>query len=76
MYDDVVLLKLAQADPALRVTGRPIQPRPFAIAARKGDAELIRWVNGWLARMRRMAAMASCGTGTSGRSHRAWSEAE
>ncbi len=53
VYDDVVLLKLAQADPALRVTGRPIRPRPFAIAARKGDAELIRWVNGWLAKMRR-----------------------
>jgi ABC-type amino acid transport substrate-binding protein len=53
VYDDVVLLRLAQLDSALRVTGRPIRPRPFAVAARKGDAELIRWVNGWLAKMRR-----------------------
>jgi ABC-type amino acid transport substrate-binding protein len=53
VYDDVVLLELAQRDPALRVIGRPIQPRPFAVAARKGDVELIRWVNGWLAKMRR-----------------------
>lgn len=53
VYDDVVLLGLAQRDPAFRVAGQPIGPRPYAIAARKGDAELIRWVNGWLAKMRR-----------------------
>lgn len=53
VYDDVVLLELAQRDPALRVTGPPIAPRPYVIAARKGDTELIRWVNGWLAKMRR-----------------------
>jgi polar amino acid transport system substrate-binding protein len=53
VYDDVVLLGLAQHDPALRVTGQPIGPRPYAVAARKGDAQLIRWVNGWLAKMRR-----------------------
>jgi ABC-type amino acid transport substrate-binding protein len=53
VYDDVVLLGLAQHDPALRVTGQPIGPRPYAVAARKGDVELIRWVNGWLAKMRR-----------------------
>jgi ABC-type amino acid transport substrate-binding protein len=53
VYDDVVLLGWAQHDPALRVTGQPIGPRPYAVAARKGDAELIRWVNGWLAKMRR-----------------------
>ena len=52
-YDDVVLLRLAQHDPAFRVAGQPIGPRPYAVAARKGDAELIRWVNGWLAKMRR-----------------------
>jgi polar amino acid transport system substrate-binding protein len=53
VYDDVVLLGLAQHDAALRVTGRSIAARPYAVAARKGDAELIRWVNGWLAKMRR-----------------------
>lgn len=53
VYDDVVLLGLAQHDPALRVTGQPIGPRPYALAARKGDAALIQWVNGWLAKMRR-----------------------
>ncbi len=53
VYDDVVLLGLAQHDPTLRVIGQPIGPRPYAVAARKGDTELIRWVNGWLAKMRR-----------------------
>jgi ABC-type amino acid transport substrate-binding protein len=53
VYDDVVVLKLAQHDAALRVTGTPIRPRPYVIAARKGDTGVIRWVNGWLAKMRR-----------------------
>jgi len=53
VYDDVVLLELAARDPALRVVGQPIAPRPYAIAARKGDTGLIRWVNGWLAKLRR-----------------------
>jgi ABC-type amino acid transport substrate-binding protein len=53
VYDDVVLLTLAQHNPGLRVTGWPIRPRPYVAVARKGDTALIRWVNGWLARMRR-----------------------
>jgi polar amino acid transport system substrate-binding protein len=53
VYDDVVVLELAQRDVALRVTGAPIRPRPYVIAARKGDTGLIQWVNGWLAKMRR-----------------------
>ena len=53
VYDDVVLLGLALHDATFRVIGRPIGARPYAVAARKGDAELIRWVNGWLAKMRR-----------------------
>ena len=52
-YDDVVLLGAAQHDAAVRVVGQPIAPRPYAVAARKGDTGLIRWVNGWLAKMRR-----------------------
>jgi ABC-type amino acid transport substrate-binding protein len=53
IYDDVVVLELAQREAALRVTGAPIRPRPYVVAARKGDAEVIRWVNGWLAKTRR-----------------------
>ena len=53
VYDDVVVLELAQRDAALRVTGAPIRPRPYVVAARKGDTGLLQWVNGWLAKMRR-----------------------
>jgi ABC-type amino acid transport substrate-binding protein len=53
VYDDVVVLELAQRDAVLRVTGAPIRPRPYVVVARKGDTGLIRWVNGWLAKMRR-----------------------
>lgn len=53
VYDDVEVLRIAQADPELRVTGLPIRARPYAVAARKDDTGLIRWVNGWLARIRR-----------------------
>ena len=53
VYDDVVLLSLVRRDPALRIVGPPLTPRPFVVAARREDAALIRWVNGWLARMRR-----------------------
>src|SRR5436309_1746022 len=51
--DDVAVLALARRDPALRVTGAPIRPRAYVAAARKEDTGLIRWVNGWLAKMRR-----------------------
>ena len=53
VYDDVEVLRIAQADPGLRAVGSPIRARPYAVAARKGDIGLIRWVNGWLARIRR-----------------------
>jgi ABC-type amino acid transport substrate-binding protein len=53
VYDDVVALGLAVRDPALRVTGPTLGARPYAIAARKGETGLIRWVNGWLAKLRR-----------------------
>ena len=53
VYDDVVVLELAQRETALRVTGAPIRPRPYVAAAQKGDTGLIQWVNGWLAKMRR-----------------------
>jgi ABC-type amino acid transport substrate-binding protein len=53
VYDDVVVLGLAQHDAALRVTGAPLRPRPYVAAALQGDTGLIQWVNGWLAKMRR-----------------------
>jgi len=53
VYDDVVVLGLAVRDPTLRVAGPTLTARPYAIAARKGDTGLIRWVNGWLAKLRR-----------------------
>jgi ABC-type amino acid transport substrate-binding protein len=59
LYDDVVVLELARQDRALRVTGLPIRPRPYVAAARKGDVELIRWVNGWFARIRRDGSYAA-----------------
>jgi len=53
LYDDVVLLRLAQEDAALRVVGKPIRPRPYVVAAPSGEVELIHWVNRWLAKIRR-----------------------
>jgi len=53
LYDDVVLLRLAQEDSAFRVIGKPIRPRPYVVAAPSGEVELIHWVNRWLAKMRR-----------------------
>ena len=53
VYDDVVVLQLAERNRELRAIGSPLRPRPYVVAARKGDAGLIRWVNGWLARIRR-----------------------
>jgi ABC-type amino acid transport substrate-binding protein len=53
LYDDVVLLRMAQGDAALRVIGKPLRPRPYVIAAPTGEVELIHWVNRWLAKIRR-----------------------
>jgi ABC-type amino acid transport substrate-binding protein len=51
--DDVLVLTLAKEDPDLRPAGKPFLPRPYAIAARKGEVRLIRWVNEQLSRMKR-----------------------
>ena len=59
LYDDVVILGLAHRDGGLAAVGRPLHPRPFAVAARKGETELIRWINGWLARSRRDGSYAA-----------------
>ena len=53
VYDDVVVLELAQRDRDVIAIGHPLRPRPYVVAARKWDTGLIRWVNGWLAKIRR-----------------------
>ncbi len=50
--DDVLVLTLAKENPELRPVGKPFLPRPYAIAARKGEQRFIRWVNEQLARMK------------------------
>lgn len=59
VYDDVVVLGLAERHHDLRATGPPLRPRPYVVAARKDDVGLIRWVNGWLARIRRDGSYAA-----------------
>lgn len=51
--DDVLILSLAKENPDLRAVGKAFIPRPYAIAVRKGERELIKWVNDQLARMKR-----------------------
>ena len=53
VHDDIVILSLAKENPDLKVVGKPFVPRPYGIAARKGDTAFITWVNAELARMRR-----------------------
>jgi putative glutamine transport system substrate-binding protein len=50
--DDVLVLTLAKENPDLQTAGKPFLPRPYAIAARKGELRLIRWVNEQLTRMK------------------------
>lgn len=50
--DDVLVLTLAGQNPDLQAEGKPFLPRPYAIAARKGESGFIRWVNEQLARMK------------------------
>lgn len=51
--DDVLILTLATKNPDLKAVGKAFIPRPYAIAVRKGELELIRWVNDQLAKMKR-----------------------
>ncbi|HWU38249.1 MAG TPA: transporter substrate-binding domain-containing protein [Candidatus Acidoferrum sp.] len=51
--DDVLMLTLAKENPDLRTAGKPFLPRPYAIAARKGELTSIRWVNEQLVRMKK-----------------------
>ncbi len=46
--DDVLILALARQNPDLVAVGKPFRPHPYAIAMRKGDPELLAWVNNQL----------------------------
>jgi ABC-type amino acid transport substrate-binding protein len=52
VHDDVLLLSLVKDHPDVKVVGKPFIPRPYGIAVRKGDTELMGWVNGQLQKMR------------------------
>src|SRR5437867_12899809 len=54
VHDDVLLLSLIKEkeNQDVKVVGKPFIPRPYGIAARKGDTEFINWVNGQLQKMR------------------------
>jgi len=51
--DDMVVLALARENPGFKAAGKPILPRPYSIAVRKGDMTTLRWVNEKLAAMKR-----------------------
>jgi len=51
--DDMLVLALAKVNRDLKATGKPILPRPYAIAVRKGDLETLRWVNEKLSAMKK-----------------------
>lgn len=43
--DDILVLALARQNPDLAAVGKPIGPHPIAVAMRKGDGDLVAWVN-------------------------------
>ncbi|MFA6148134.1 MAG: transporter substrate-binding domain-containing protein [bacterium] len=51
--DDMVILALARKTRGFKAAGKPILPRTYAIAVRKGDMTTLRWINGKLAAMRK-----------------------
>lgn len=50
--DDVVLYGLAAQDPNLRVVGPSLGIEPYGVGVKKGNEDLVRFVNGALAQMR------------------------
>jgi len=51
--DDVLVLALAKENRGLSAAGKPILPRPYAIAVRKGDLATLRWINEKLSAMKK-----------------------
>ncbi|MDR7434905.1 MAG: transporter substrate-binding domain-containing protein [Armatimonadota bacterium] len=53
VQDDVLLLSFAKQDPSLKVVGWPPQmPAPYAIGVRKGEKDLLAWINVALVKIR------------------------
>jgi len=50
--DDGVVLYLAGKNQDMKAVGTPFNPHPYAIAVRKGDLELVKWINKQLAKMK------------------------
>jgi ABC-type amino acid transport substrate-binding protein len=50
--DDVVVQAIAKENTELQAAGKPFHVRSYAIAVRKGDLELVRWINEQLSRMK------------------------
>lgn len=51
--DDMLILALAKGSRDLKAAGKPILPRPYAIAVRKGDVDTLRWINDKLSAMKK-----------------------
>jgi ABC-type amino acid transport substrate-binding protein len=51
--DDMLVHALAKENRDLSAAGKPIIPRPYAIAVRKGDLATLRWVNEKLSAMKK-----------------------
>lgn len=51
--DATVIHALARENRGLKAAGKPVLPRPYAIAVRKGDMTTLRWINEKLAAMRK-----------------------
>jgi polar amino acid transport system substrate-binding protein len=49
--DDAVLAGLAEQDPKVAVVGDPLAVEPYGVGIRKGNDDLVRFVNGVLARI-------------------------
>jgi ABC-type amino acid transport substrate-binding protein len=43
--DDIFVITLVHDDAELKSVGDPFRPRPFGVAVRKGETELLNWVN-------------------------------
>ncbi|MEH6795447.1 MAG: glutamate ABC transporter substrate-binding protein [Rhodococcus sp. (in: high G+C Gram-positive bacteria)] len=50
--DDAILAGLAAQDPYLQIVGESLSPEPYGVGINKNDEDLVRFVNGTLARIR------------------------
>jgi aspartate/glutamate/glutamine transport system substrate-binding protein len=50
--DDIFVITLVHDDAELKSVGDPFRPRPFGVAVRKGEMELLNWVNEQMSTLR------------------------